>query len=266
MKTTKFLLFFLLIVGAISCQKEETEDSLLQAEILTDDHKQFLAQSSVNPENSTITTIDVEGKAVKYFKSNDLLLEYSEFENWLDQKDAPSQAKQFTGRYTISPLYRRFTVLAGSNLTRRARIALQDAVKAVNDIGTSVQIGIKYSGTADCVVTFYTPGPFENGQAPLPNSSGRPGSFINISTRLDSDFVKMKQVLIHELGHVIGLMHQDWKTLQSCGGGSNSGFVQWIPGTPTSDREPSVMQACANGRGATKIFSASDKRAINIIY
>jgi hypothetical protein len=80
-----------------------------------------------------------------------------------------------------------------------------------------------------------------------------------------------RHVIIHELGHCIGLRHSDYYDRSiSCGIGGNEGPAGvgaiHIPGTPlTAVFDGSVMNSCFNF-GSTGVFTAGDAAALHELY
>ena len=104
---------------------------------------------------------------------------------------------------------------------------------------------------------------------------GSPGRFI----RIRRDFVELKDrkrlqyIVMHEMGHAVGLRHTDWQTRQSCppsqrlpeGEFVDGHGTDHIPGTPTGWDKKSLMNACLSCPYLAK-FSLSDKKAIRALY
>ena len=268
-----FIPVMMVLALYISCDTDDVagDQILKQGNVyqLSKNHKDFLEVNHINSKEAYITFMETDnGQKEKVFISDDIVINYSEYKKWMDDLKSGIINKQYKSRYTVQPLYRRFTVVAGPSLNRRTRVALQEAVRAINDLGTTLRISIKYSGSGDVMVSLRDIA--EAGRADLPSSSGRPGSRIwinrTIATNTAFGYSNVKHVMLHELCHTLGLVHQDWRNRESCGGGrSDNGFVEWIPGTPQSSSENSIMQACY-GPEAPTVLTSSDKRALNILY
>ncbi len=266
-KNLFFLLFFVLLIMT-SCQKDDASDAITNKKVLTDEHVDFLNAWEVNPDEAIIESLkDVEGVYRDYIVSHDIEIPLSEFDIWKSNKNSNNSSKQYTSRYTVGLLYRNITVVADPSLSRKKKRALASAINEYNALTTSIKMTLQYSGSGDIKVI-----PSNNvgsllAKAGFPGSSGRPYPLIRIKPSADnlSDNL-LTGILMHELGHCIGLRHQDFRTRSSCSSGyPESGYVAYIPGTPTSDREPSIMLTCIKIKGG-KFFSDSDKRALNILY
>jgi hypothetical protein len=101
--------------------------------------------------------------------------------------------------------------------------------------------------------------------------NGQPGSnvFINIGviSGLPSD--QIQSVIIHELGHAIGLRHTNWIANGEPGGGTTAQGAHFaatnIIGTPTGGDPASIMNGATCGAAAT-VLSNYDKIAVQYIY
>jgi hypothetical protein len=101
--------------------------------------------------------------------------------------------------------------------------------------------------------------------------NGQPGSnvFINIGviSGLPSD--QIQSVIIHELGHAIGLRHTNWIANGEPSAGSTPNgarhFATNILGTPTGGDPASIMNGATCGAAAT-VLSDYDKIAVQFIY
>ncbi|MEM7151187.1 MAG: M57 family metalloprotease [Myxococcota bacterium] len=97
-----------------------------------------------------------------------------------------------------------------------------------------------------------------------------PGAEIEINVpcmRLEPIPVQ-RHVLMHELGHAVGLRHTDWETRASCPGGTPEHArplgAQHIEGTPRVDPD-SVMRACYDP-SVTGTWSDGDRIAIRKLF
>jgi len=102
--------------------------------------------------------------------------------------------------------------------------------------------------------------------------NGQPGSnvFINIGVVASLPSSQIQSVIIHELGHAIGLRHTNWIDNQEPGSGvaADNGakfYATNILGTPTGNDPASIMNGATCGAAAT-VLSAYDKIAVQFIY
>ncbi|MCH9686480.1 MAG: zinc-dependent metalloprotease [Deltaproteobacteria bacterium] len=121
-------------------------------------------------------------------------------------------------------------------------------------------------------------------ESTFPGSDGQPGEEIEINPNLPAKAARLQQgVMMHEIGHAVGLRHTDFKNRASCGTNRENGGAygdpegeaegaRHIPGTsefPSGDVDPdfspdrdSVMNACMGESSAKNTFSTDDKAAI----
>lgn len=94
-------------------------------------------------------------------------------------------------------------------------------------------------------------------------SGGLPYGTLNIGTGLQSYSVDVNEyVITHELGHTIGILHND----SSCGGtGTGVGGIL-IPGTPTGAVPGSIFNSCFIYSGSVGEFVSSDIIALQYLY
>jgi hypothetical protein len=93
--------------------------------------------------------------------------------------------------------------------------------------------------------------------------SGQPGNLIYIHNDViaNNSFDQRQRTITHELGHVLGLVHTNWRSASDpTGTGSTNIF-----GTPAGDEPSSLMNGGQCGFGAT-VLSGYDKAAVEYIY
>lgn len=146
------------------------------------------------------------------------------------------------------------------NWTQAARNAMAD----YNALNTAVHI----SEASSADITMYMISSFDDGtvaQASWPrdaSTSGKPGPTIHISQAFDNYSVAvMEKVLVHELGHTLGMRHSDWQSIGETVG--SEGATQVWQTDPTDPN--SVMNHCVCGTEWGG-FSAGDITAFNILY
>ncbi len=153
------------------------------------------------------------------------------------------------------------------------RQALDAAVKAYNDAGVRLQMKVVPPGQGGQSITIIpslsTKGTTV-GEAYFP-SEGDPGRRITVFDPFyDLDFTTMKFVLMHEIGHTIGLRHTDYYSRsRSCGGEDTRGR-EWlgavpIAGTPQFD-DRSLMRSCQGNYPLDPRFTSNDKKALEVMY
>ena len=130
------------------------------------------------------------------------------------------------------------------------------------------------SGDADITLSKRYYAPLPNGQVALGESSfprsGKPGPTVYINADIiDSRAYskgKKTYLVMHELGHNVGLRHTDWMNRNNQGGRESDAIH--IPGTPTtnSDENSLMWSTHINQSYPSKSFSSYDKIALQRIY
>lgn len=115
---------------------------------------------------------------------------------------------------------------------------------------------------ADISVSFGTLPPGTAGQASWP-SGGNPGPTITISTAVPMDQNQKRWVMVHEIGHTLGLRHTNWQAVGESAG--TIGAVH-IPGTPTGADNSSVMRTGLSSIPYWSSFSSYDLVAFKYLY
>ena len=156
----------------------------------------------------------------------------------------------------------------GSNgLTLNMQTALLQAVNEYNNLNLTIRFDLTFApSTNGDIIVYKTSG---GSIAGFP-ANGKPYKWIALSDSFSSVSVSvLKILLMHEIGHSIGLRHTDWFSRQSCGqnvseGDAGVGAIH-IPGTTTGFDPDSIMLACftfsTNGG-----FSANDIIALQFLY
>ncbi|MGS2762511.1 M57 family metalloprotease [Sinomicrobium sp. M5D2P9] len=161
-------------------------------------------------------------------------------------------------------------------LTPKMRTALEEAI---NRYETKISTGLFFSlnfgssSSSDDIIVQVVSNNAIGGSAGFP-SGGNPYRHVRINSgSSDLSVTLLRHIIMHEIGHCIGLRHTDWETRQSCGSGSDGetaspeGAIH-IPGTPKYPTGPgakSLMLACLNS-GSIGEFENYDKIALEYIY
>ena len=109
--------------------------------------------------------------------------------------------------------------------------------------------------------------------AELPSSLGQPALELQVSEyALESGQLPTSQIqqsIMHAMGHVLGLRHNDWALNSSCIGDhpiEPSEDAIHIPSTPEDEDFFSVMNTCFLRLEGGDEFSAHDERALRFLY
>lgn len=158
-------------------------------------------------------------------------------------------------------------------LTPFMRAALREAIDAYNqDISTVFQFELSFGASEsglDNMVVYMDNNSSPGGSAGFP-SGGQPYKYVRINSGTSPSPTIYRHIIMHEIGHCLGLRHTDWATRQSCGSGSSGesanppGAIH-IPGTPTGYDASSLMLACFNSN-STGSFDQYDKVALEYLY
>ncbi|MBG6133095.1 hypothetical protein IWQ47_004571 [Aquimarina sp. EL_43] len=279
MEKFKLLVLCIIIAGFFwSCDKDEVANEIPEHVTLKPTKAQLdkLSAMFINTDNvviKDITTLD--GIKKKYLVSGDILIPVLDLKNYSKLKPKTTNQKQFRFPHIVSPPYRVIDILgytgSGYALTSKMQTGLRWAVNNYNSLGNSLRFRLTFGtdfSSADMVV-YNNNQPGGGGAASTPNPAGRPGKYIQINAGTNSFSTNVvEHVMTHEIGHAIGLAHQDWYNLQSCGytGPVPAGPAPiWIPGTPWSPYTDSVMLACFSA-SADGELTATDILALNILY
>ncbi|WP_299252528.1 M57 family metalloprotease [uncultured Aquimarina sp.] len=278
MKKIKLLALCAIVLAiTFSCQKKEiTEEA--QEIVLEPTKEQLnkLLSMGINIDDVSIEEItNLDGKTCKYLVSGDILVLISDLNSYPELKSLDGGDKQYRDVNIVSPANRNINILGYTGgsfaLTSKMQTALSWAVNNYNALPNTLNFNLTFGtnfGPADIVV-YKVNNAGGGGSAGFPNAQGEPYKWIRINSGTDTFNVNVNEHVIgHEIGHCIGLRHQDWYNRQSCG---YTGSLPaeppaiWIPGTPISSFADSLMLACF-GPNEDGEFTDTDKTALNILY
>ena len=282
MKHVKLLaLSAMVLTGVSSCQNEDVSKSIspqnLQVSKL---HLIVLGDAGVN-----INAGDIRYEIPKGLPGDipeteliagDLRFNIKDLENGEYSLSKVSEvAKQFRTNNLISRRNRSFRVVGFTGsccaLTSKMRRALELAVANYNRLNSTLNLNLIFSSNFnDSDMVVYNNGASGGGgQAGFP-SRGQAFKRVQINQGTDSFSVDViEHVITHEIGHSIGLRHQDYVNRQSCGQNVNEGSsgvgAILINGTPSSPFSDSIMLACF-GPNEDGEFTRTDRIAIETMY
>ncbi len=278
MKTIKLFAFIAIVLAMIfSCQKkdiiEETQQAIQEP---TKEQLDKLYSLGINIDDVSIQEItNLDGKTLKYLVSGDILVPITDVDSYPELKPLDGGHKQYRHVNIVSPVNRNIDILGYTGgsfaLTSKMRTALSWAVNNYNALPNTLNFNLTFGtnfNSADIVV-YMVNNTSGGGSAGLPNAQGEPYKWIRINSGTEAFNVNVHEhVISHEIGHCIGLRHQDWYNRQSCnytGPLPAESPAIWIPGTPLSPFEDSIMLACF-GPNEDGEFTDTDKIALNILY
>ncbi|WP_299241461.1 M57 family metalloprotease [uncultured Aquimarina sp.] len=278
MKKIKLLALCAIVMAmTYSCQKKEvTEEIQGITQEPTKEQLDKLLSMGINIDDVSIQEItNLDGKTYKYLVSGDILVPVSDLDSYPELKRLDGGDKQYRDVNIVSPANRDIDILGYTGgsfaLTSKMQTALSWAVNNYNALPNTLNFNLTFGtnfGPADIVV-YKVNNAGGGGSAGFPNVQGEPYKWVRINSGTDAFTTNVNEHVIgHEIGHCVGLRHQDWYNRQSCGYTgplpAESPAI-WIPGTPISPFADSLMLACF-GPNEDGEFTNSDKDALNILY
>ncbi len=263
-----------------SCQKEELTNEIQTETVeLSKAHQIALWDAGVNPNGAKYHSLQHPGEIEKTngILSGDIFMALDQLAEQALAGDT-NGTKQYRTRNTVSQ-GRTISVVgftgSGFALTNVMRNGLQRAVNTFNAQNISLRFNLRFAATTNADMVIYNAGGSgQGGKAEFP-SGGRPGKFIQIFGGMNSLSSNVNtHVIIHEMGHAIGLRHTDYAR-RRCSDGGNEGSgapgAIRIPGTPSENRwgapgldRDSVMISCfGNEDGRISNF---DRIALEYLY
>ncbi|SHI84752.1 M57 family metalloprotease [Aquimarina spongiae] len=279
MRKFRLLMACIIVAGGItSCQKEETKNELPEEVAVqpTKAELEKLFNMGINIDNVTIEDIpSFDGTTTKHFVSGDITIPYDGLDDYAELGALEDGNKQYRTPNIVAPAFRNIRILGytggGAALSSKMQTALSWAVANYNALPNTLNFNLTFgTNTAAADIIVYKVNNSSGGaSAGFPSSNGRPYRYVRINSGMDSFTTNVNEhVMGHEIGHCVGFRHQDWFNRQSCnytGPLPAESPAIWIPGTPLSFYEDSIMLACF-GPNEDGEFSSSDIQSLNILY
>ncbi len=279
MKKLKVLALYMVIIGLFwSCQKKEITKEIPQEVTVLPTKNQLLKLKNMGINTNNVILKDIttpDSITTKYLVSGDIIIPVEELDHYANLKALDSVNKQYIELNLVTGTNKNIDILGyvgdGYALTNKMQIGLQWAVNNYNALGNTLSFNLSFGediATADIVV-YKLDDPRSGGFSGFPNKDGEPNKFIAIfSGTNDLTFNVNEHVIGHEIGHAVGLRHQDWFDHQSCdyeGSFPVEPSAIWISGTALSSSEDSIMLACF-GPNEDGELTASDIQALHKLY
>jgi len=227
MKKIKFIsVFALTLTLMISCKKREVADEIQETTFEpTGEQLDKLFALGVNTNDvviKDITTLD--GKTSKYLVAKDILVPETSLDSLPDLRVLDNDGKEYTEENLVSKKARNINILGytgrNNTLTSKMQTALRWAVNNYNSLSNSLHFNLSFGAdydTADIVVYLIDTTDI-GGNSGFPDVSGQPYKWIQIYSGTSILPTNISEYVIsHQIGHAIGLRHQDWHDNHSCG-------------------------------------------------
>jgi hypothetical protein len=246
----KLLLILLLMVTAISCEKDDGLAPGISDKF--EKHLQFLESTGFLRDD-----IVYDAARDEFIMDNDAVLSRKEVEAYMVREKFVPNGKVKQRRYTYIVSASRVTNIKyyiDGTVPADWRTAIGQAITEWNNVnGTALFISqVTTSAGADVRVNaILESGASWIARATLPSSSGAPGSIMTINTYYNTlDAGRKLFAMAHEMGHNFGLLHTN----------QTDGAI--IPGTPATDAN-SVMNSFVLAWAG---FTYYDQVAVQVLY
>ncbi len=259
----------------VSCNKEGVDETVTDITTSSEIKKkvaQRFIEEGVNP-IAGVRPLVVDG--VKGWVSGDIFLSDDKIADTSVKSPLQEEpgAKLFrtTNTVRINGNRRTINILGRTNLTNKMRGALRRAVGNYNDLDLRIRFSLEIGDDTSGRQIVVRVGAADGGALAQFPSGGNPGRPIIVDRALNSESSNvLTHLMMHEIGHAIGLRHSDFRIRQDCPDSGNEGFGEFgainIPGTDDSGRLlRSVMRACFTGAESGE-FIGEDARALGILY
>ncbi len=243
-----------IVVGTVSCETDNFEQE--QTNQIPEKVREKLINLGVNPSGAELINVPTpEGDTQEVWKVGDLLFPSDQLFDYPDLAVNGDNTRAFRANNLIDVGNGRVISIVSRGLGNVVDEALRQAVNAYNNLGLKISFSLSSGGQDGDVIAFLTNdglGSRALAGTFFPNNGNPDGRLLVSTSKAESDEATPDQwrvTMIHELGHLLGLRHSDWRTRKSCGRPSNfsppTGGAIHIPGTDSSaDFDDSIMATC----------------------
>ena len=210
-------------------------------------------------ENYGFSISDIKVEDSVLVAENDIVFDINDF--WGKYSIAPSTRAHYRKNNIVSPSYRTIHISTSSDysIPNEWLYAILNAMSAWNSLNGDIQFTLGSGYTATILIGYlYMEDTSVVARANFPSSTtGKPGSALAINNNFSGTLTdnQRTQVMIHELGHCIGLMHTDV-----------IGDVLLNTGDQNSTDPNSVMQPYVLSNPVSPFFTQYDIAAYNLLY
>lgn len=275
MKTKTVLIGMLAyVLMVVACQEEESIEVSKQDEVSAAVIERLQSlYFNTNDISVGFTELPDGSKLEGYNVEGDIFIPYDQ----LDALEVPEECDEKHYQvYNLVSCPRTLKVVGlvmhGYGLSTNMQEGLEWAINNYNNLFLDLTFELEFSsyyGDADIVIyQIFNPTPGGNAGFPM---GGDPYKWVQIYS--GTDYIPMnaiEHVITHEIGHVLGLRHNDWQKRYSCndviGEDAYPDGAIHIPGTPTGLSYYSLMNACFYIPTADGEFSYYDIEALRYLY
>ena len=276
----KFLFSFaVLALVFTSCTKndvapnEEMTPDKSVTEPISQEGIEFMESLSVNLEDAELITTEYPDGTTEevYLVEGDIIIHKDQYE---EMKNTTSDAENRQWRTgSLVNNWQTIDVLGWNanntyGLTPAMRTGLIYAVWNFNNLNMGLNFTYSFgTNSANYDIVVYRFGTGAGGSAGFP-SGGKPYKWVKIQSGLDNaPYNTTEHVIAHEIGHCIGMRHNDWFGRSSCNGGWSveTPTIYHIWGTPWGEDNGSLFNACYPS-GTNGEFNSNDRKMLESMY
>lgn len=210
-------------------------------------------------ENYGFSINDIKVEDSVLVAENDIMFDINDF--WSKYSIVPYTRAHYRKTNIVSSSYRTIRISTSSDYSVPTEwlLATLNAMSAWNGLNGDIEFTLGSGYTATILIGYgYIEDSSVVARASFPSSTtGKPGSAIAINSNCSSTLTdnQRTQVMIHELGHCIGLMHTDV-----------TGDVLLNTGDQNTTDPNSVMQPYVLSNPVSPFFTQYDIAAYNLLY